>query len=258
MGLSGSYPTVDAETEKRYLLDQIKQHTDPSLQEVMSGVIPTGLKVYGLRTTLLRQIAGAWERAHKRVAREDLLVLVEAMWHGESREERIVALELLRPYPRWIADLTWAHFERWRLGLDNWELTDALGISILGPWLLGDPDTRLGHLKDLIAEEDVWSRRLALVSTVGLNRAGKGTTFPTVTLDLIDQVKEQRHPTITKAISWTLRVMIKKHPKEVAAYLDDNRGALATHVVREVSNKLKTGRKCGKAKSWRHQKRREA
>lgn len=240
---------MDIEAEKRYLLDQIKQHADPSLQEVISRVIPTGLKVYGLRTTVLRQIAGAWQRAHERIAREDLLVLVEAMGHGESREERIVALELLRHYSRWIPDLTWAHLERWRRGLDNWELTDVLGVGILGPWVLGDPDARLSHLKHLIADEDVWSRRLALVSTEGLNRADKGITFPAVTLDLIDRVKQERHPTITKAISWALRVMIKKHPNEVAAYLEDNRGALATHVVREVSNKLKTGRKIGKGKS---------
>lgn len=248
---------MDIEAEKRYLLDQIKQHTDPDFQEVMSRVVPTGLKVYGLQTTLLRQIAGAWQRAHKRVARQDLWMLVQAMRDGESREERFVALNLMQYYSHWIPDLTWAHFERWRRSLDNWELTDVLGVGILGPWVLGDPGTRLSHLKDLIADEDVWSRRLALVSTVGLNRAGKGITFGAVTLDLIDQVKQDQHPAITKAISWALRVMIKKHPNEVAAYLEDNRGSLATHVVHEVSNKLKTGRKSGKGKSWRHQKGRE-
>ena len=40
---------------------------------------------------------------------------------------------------------------------------------------------------------------------------------------------------ITKAVSWALREMTKKHPDQVAAY-----------VVREVSNKLRTGLKSGK------------
>jgi 3-methyladenine DNA glycosylase AlkD len=53
---------------------------------------------------------------------------------------------------------------------------------------------------------------------------------------------------ITKAISWTLRELAKKHADQVAAYLEENRQVLAGHVVREVSNKLRTGLKGGKAR----------
>jgi 3-methyladenine DNA glycosylase AlkD len=51
---------------------------------------------------------------------------------------------------------------------------------------------------------------------------------------------------ITKAVSWMLRDLSKKHPDRVAAYLEGNRDLLAGHVVREVDNKLKTGLKSGK------------
>ncbi len=54
---------------------------------------------------------------------------------------------------------------------------------------------------------------------------------------------------ITKAVSWALREMTKSHPGQVAAYLEENRKALAAHVVREVNNKLRTGLKSGKTKS---------
>ena len=242
---------MDTETEKQRLLDQIKLHAEPGWREVTSRVIPTRLKIYGLRVPVLREIARDWQSAHKEVAREDLLLLVEALWDGESREERMVALELLQHYPHSIPDLTWAHFERWRRDLDNWELTDILGVAILGPWVLGDPEARVEHLRDLIADEDLWSRRLALVSTVGLNRGRKGIGFPALTLELIDQVKAERQPMITKALSSTLRVMGKKHPDRVMAYLEENRDVLAPHVVREVNNKLKTGVKSGRSKKSR-------
>jgi 3-methyladenine DNA glycosylase AlkD len=239
---------MDVDTERRYLLEQIEKNADPDFQEVMHRVIPTGLKMYGLRTPVIREMARTWQRDHKEAACEDLLAVVEAVWEGESREERMVALELLQHHPSCIPDLTWAHFERWRQGLDNWEITDVLGRAVLGPWVLGDPDARLAHLGDLIGDEDVWSRRLALVAAVGLNRTRKDVSFPALTLELIDQVKEERHPMITKAISWTLREMIRKHPDLVAAYLVANRDVLAPLVAREVSNKLKTGRKGGKVK----------
>lgn len=240
---------MNVEVEKQHLLDQIKRHIDPKHQAGMSMAVPTKLEIYGVRVPHLREIARDWQRARKKIAREDLMALVETMWDGESREERLLAIYLLGRYKRWIPHLTWAHFERWRQGLDNWEVNDGLAQWVLGVWLLADPDARLDHLRDLIADEDVWSRRLALVATVPINRGHTGFTIPDLTLELVDQVKEERHPMITKAVSWALREMTKTHPDRVSAYLEENRNVLAAHVVREVSNKLETGLKSGKVKS---------
>jgi len=240
---------MDVETERQQLLEQIRQHADPEHQVRMSMVVPTGLKVYGLRVPQLRDIARAWQRAHKQITCEGLMALVEALWDGRSREERLLVIYLLGHYKRCIPGLTWAHFERWRQDLDNWEVTDGLGQWVLAFWLLEDPKARLAHLRNLIADEDVWCRRLALVATVPINRGHTDLTIPDLTLELVDRVKEERHPMITKAVSWALRGMTKTHPDQVAAYLEENRELLAAHVVREVTNKLRTGLKRGKAKS---------
>lgn len=240
---------MNIQTERQRLLEQIRQHADPEHQVRMSMVVPTGLKVYGLRVPQLRDIARAWGRAHQQVARDDLVALVDSLWNGESREERLLVIYLLGHYKRWIPGLTWAHFERWRQDLDNWEITDGLGQWVLALWLLGDPDTRLDYLGELIADEDVWSRRLALVATAQINRGHTGFTIPDLTLELVDRVKEERHPMITKAVSWALREMTKSHPDRVVTYLEENREVLAAYVVREVRNKLRTGLKSGKANS---------
>jgi len=240
---------MDVETERQQLLEQIRQHADPEHQVMMSMVVPTGLKVYGLRVPQLRDIARAWQRAHKKITCEDLMALMEALWDGRSREERLLVIYLLGHYKRCIPGLTWAHFERWRQDLDNWEVTDGLGQWVLALWLLEDPKARLAHLRNLIADEDVWSRRLALVATTSINRGHTGFTIPDLTLELVDRVKEERHPMITKAVSWALREMAKTHPNQVAAYLEENQEVLAAYVVREVNNKLRTGLKSGRAKS---------
>jgi len=236
---------MDAKTERQHLLEQIRQHVDPRYQAGTSMTAPTGLRVYGVRVPRLREIARAWQRARKEVAREDLMALLEALWDGASREERMLAIYLLGRYKRWIPELTWAHFERWRRDVDNWEVSDGLAQWILSPWLLADPESRFDHLWELIADQDVWSRRLALVATVPINRGHTGFTVPDLTLQLVDRVKEERHPMITKAVSWALRGMSQSAPDQVAAYLEDNRDVLAAHVVREVSNKLRTGLKSG-------------
>ena len=239
---------MDIQAERQHLLEQIRQQADPEHQATVSRMVPTGLKVYGLRVPQLRDIARAWGRAHQQVARDDLVALVEALWNGESREERMLFTYLLEHYKHLVPDLTKSDFDRWRCSLDNWEVTDGLGW-VLAFWLLADPDTRLDYLRELVADEDVWSRRLALVATVPINRGHTGFTIPELTLELVDRVKEERHPMITKAVSWALREMTKSHADQVADYLEENREVLAAHVVREVRNKLRTGLKRGKTNS---------
>ncbi|HIQ01625.1 MAG TPA: DNA alkylation repair protein [Anaerolineales bacterium] len=238
---------MDVEAEREHLLEQIRQHAEPEYQKGSSMVMRTQLVVYGVRVPRLREIARAWQRAHKDVTSEELIALVEALWNGRSQEERALAIELLARYPRRIPKLAWSHFDRWRRLVDHWGLTDALGTRLLAPWLLADPDARLDHLRELIADEDVWSRRLALVATVPINRGHTGLTLPDLTLRLVDRVKAERHPMIIKAVSWALREMTKTHRDRVLTYLEENREVLAPLVVREVSNKLRTGLKSGKA-----------
>lgn len=239
--------SMDAQAEKEKLLAQVLGAVDPKHRDGMNMAVPTALKMYGVKIPTLREIAKEWYGEHKKLGHEEFMELFEALWEGESREELVLALELLQCYKKQIPLLTWAHFERWRHRLDNWEVTDILGVRILGPWVLFEPGARTGHLSDLIADEDRWSRRLALVSTVWLNRGRKGVSHPDLTFELVDRVKEERDPMITKAVSWALRELSKRHADALEAYVGENRGALAPHVVREVDNKLRTGLKSGRA-----------
>jgi 3-methyladenine DNA glycosylase AlkD len=234
-----------AQSEAGALLDQLKQHVDPAYRQGLVMSAPTELLVYGVRVPDLRKITRAWRRAHRDIAQENLEAVLEALWNGQSREERKLVIYLLLDYERRIPDLPQSLFERWRRDIDSWEMADGVGW-ILGLWLVGDPGTRLDYLWHLIADEDVWSRRVALVATIPINRNNPGFTIPDLTLELVERIKQERHPMMTKAISWVLREMIKNHRDRVIAYLDANREVLARHVVREVDNKLQTGLKSGK------------
>jgi 3-methyladenine DNA glycosylase AlkD len=237
---------MDVSAERQHLLEEIRELAEPEHRAGMMRVTSTRFRVYGVRVPELREIARTWQRAHKQIGRAGLLALLDALWDGESREEQLLVIYLLGHYKRWIPDLTRAQFDRWRRDVDNWEVSDGLAQWVLAPWILADPDARLSYLWDLIDDEDVWSRRLALVTTVGLNRSRKDVAFPDLSLALVDRVKAERHPMITKAVSWALRGLIKTHPDRVAAYLEENRATLAAHAVREVTNKLRTGLKSGK------------
>ena len=105
---------MDIEIERQQLLEQIRQQADPEYQATVRRTVPTGLKVYGLRVPQLRDIARDWGRAHQQIARDDLVALVDSLWNGESREERMLFTYLLEHYKLLVSDLTRADFERWR------------------------------------------------------------------------------------------------------------------------------------------------
>ncbi len=238
---------MNIENEKQWFLEQLEAHVDPDYRAGVLRTLPTQLEIYGVRTPKQREIARDWRRARGDVAFDDLLPVVEILWRGDSQEERAMAMEILNQYRRYIPKLSWDHFERWRYQIESWALADGLGSTLLGPWLAASPDDRLDRLWYLIEAEHMWSRRVALVATTPINRGRADFTLPDMTLELIDRVKEERDPMITKAVSWALRVLTKKHADRVADYVEKNRDVLAKHVVREVNNKLRTGLKSGKS-----------
>ena len=230
-------------------MQQIERVADADYQKVLERSASTNSKVYGVRVVQLRKLAKEWQAEHKKIDYEHLIPLIEALWNGESREEQLIAIYLLERFKRLIPNLTWHHIESWKQKVDNWEVCDALGLWVLGIWVQDKLGEKLALLNKLIINKtNIWDRRLALVSTIPINRKAQGA-IPDFTLSLIDQVKDECNPMITKAVSWVLREMLKKHPEYVTSYVQLNRNDLASHILREVENKLRTGLKSGKSKT---------
>lgn len=91
-----------------------------------------------------------------------------------------------------------------------------------------------------------WWRRAALVSTVPLNvRAQGGHGDAPRTLAICEVLADDRDPMLVKAMSWALRALAVRDAEAVRAFMARNGHRLSALVVREVRNKLRTGRKAG-------------
>jgi len=238
---------LSVSAEQRALRRALVARADSKYRAGSMMVAKTSLEIIGVGAPGLREVVKDWIAAHPGASWDEKLALIEALWTASSLEERALALLLLDSHQRRIADLTWDHFDRWRQGLDSWGTTDGLGGLVYSPWLAADFERREKTLWRLITDKDMWSRRLALVATVPLNRKA-ATAIPDLTFELIDRVKDERDPMITKAVSWALRALVKTHKARVAAYVDANQSQLAALGVREVRNKLRTGLKSGKVR----------
>jgi 3-methyladenine DNA glycosylase AlkD len=156
---------------------------------------------------------------------------------------RFMAYELIANHPK--APLLVGSKELFRLGtgLDSWDAVDMFAIYLVGPaW-------RDGRIKDELIEywaklANRWWRRAALVSTVPLNSKAHGGLGDTARTSMVCRMLlDDRDDMVVKALSWALRELSKRDPKAVAKFVDENRAKLAARVLREVGNKIRTGKK---------------
>ncbi len=92
-------------------------------------------------------------------------------------------------------------------------------------------------------DKNVHKRRASLVLLTKSVRESDDKKLSDLAFKNIDLLKKEKDILITKAVSWILRSLIKNHKREVADYLEKNKEELPKIAVREVTNKLLTGKK---------------
>ncbi len=176
------------------------------------------------------------------------LELAKLLLHKPGFAPRVVAYELLHHHPGALNGLRAWDLEQLGQGMASWGDVDVFSIYVAGPvW-------RDRHVPDNLIHgwarsKDRWWRRAALVCTVPLNSKAQGGNGETSrTLQVCRLLIRDRDPMVVKALSWSLRELSKRDPKAVCAFVKERRDVLPSLVLREVRNKLITGRKNPKRK----------
>lgn len=100
-----------------------------------------------------------------------------------------------------IADFYLAAVLRGRV--NNWDLVDSSAERVLGGWLYDRPRDLVFTLGD---DDDLWRRRVALLTTFGFIRRGDAST----TLGLAPRLLGDRRYLTQKALGWMLREVGKR------------------------------------------------
>jgi 3-methyladenine DNA glycosylase AlkD len=189
-----------------------------------------------------RRLRRAWSRQlRSRPAGEVIRLASELVRDGSWG--RLTAYELVAHHPGCPAALTLPSIRRLGWGLADWVSVDTFACYVAGPaWREGRLPMRQIHA--WLGSEDRWQRRTAVVCTVALNvRARGGRGDAARTLAVCRQVVEDRDDMVVKALSWALRSLVEWDHEAVAGFLVEHERTLAGRVKREVSTKLRTGRK---------------
>jgi 3-methyladenine DNA glycosylase AlkD len=192
-------------------------------------------------TAAVRAIRREFSRRIASSAPESVIRLALYLLEENSDLLRFFSYEIVSHHKLASEQLTMDDLFKLAKRLNSWSSVDCFAMYLSGPmWARGK--LRDKTITTWARSEDRWWRRTALVSTVALSRRGNPDDLVRVA-QICTLLAADRDDMVVKALSWALREVAKKHPKEVRIFLAEHRHILAARVTREVNNKLRTGLK---------------
>lgn len=194
----------------------------------------------------IRELRREFSRRIKTWPAREVVAFADRLLDAPGPGYRHLASELLLFHAAALSSLTAADLKKLGRGLASWGDVDVFACYIAGPaWREGQATDKLIH--GWAKSSDRWWRRAALVSTVPLNnKARGGAGDPKRTLAVCRLLIADRDDMVVKAMSWALRELAKREPNAVTEFVAEYKDKLAARVVREVKNKLTTGKKNAK------------
>jgi len=209
------------------LADPDRARSSARFFKTAKGEYGEGDRFIGISVPHLRRLA----RRYRHLPLQDIAKLLASPVH----EHRFTALEILvAQYEAGDADSKQAIFHFYLQNsrrANNWDLVDTSAPYIIGEHLLTRPR---GELKRLAKSENIWERRIAIVTTLPLIRNGElGDTFRIAALLLSD-----RHDLIHKAVGWMLRETGKRSMAALLQFLEEYHARMPRTALRYAIERL--------------------
>lgn len=103
-----------------------------------------------------------------------------------------------------------------RYALNNWDLVDVTVYKVWGDYLLSHPEKRQ-ELYRFARSKNLWERRLAVVATMALIKAGEFKEILDLSVLLLNDKEDLMH----KAVGWMLREVGKKDKQVLVNFLQE-------------------------------------
>lgn len=148
-------------------------------------------------------------KRYKDIGLLDIQKLLESKIH----EHRLTALLILtyKPINKEIYDFYLRNIKR----VNNWDLVDVSAPEIVGKYLF---DKNKNFLEIMTHSENIWERRIAIVSTYYFIKHDDIAT----TLSVATRLLHDDHDLIHKAVGWMLREVGKKDREALEHFLYTN------------------------------------
>lgn len=227
----------------RDAIRELRAFTNPERRAATLGYFPSAMENLGVAVPDIRKVLRATRKVVRDWSDADVHALALAIIAEGTLEGRQLAYELIASRDSLLQSLSAADVKRLGHGMDNWTSVDVFACSIAGQ-LWRERAIADAEVLRWARSRDLWWRRAALASTIPLNMKSRGGSGDVErTLLIAELLAGDREEMVAKALSWALRSLIPISPVTVETFLAEHEDELAARVLREVRNKLRTGRK---------------
>jgi len=214
---------------------ELRSMKDPEKARILSGFFKTGPGEYGegdrflgIKVPVIRKIA----KKYRNIPLNHVLDLLQSEYH----EERFAALLILVDrYQHGDKD---CQKEIFGVYLDNtehinsWDLVDTTAPHIVGHYLFG---RKQSLLSELAVSDNLWERRIAILSTFYFIRQGRDRE----TLKIARLLLHDSHDLIHKAVGWMLREVGSRGSMEIECrFLDRYASVMPRTMLRYAVEKF--------------------
>jgi len=194
---------------------ELEKLADPEYAGKLQGFFKTGIGQYGegdlflgVRVPDQRRIS----KKYRNASLSDVLHLLRSRIH----EHRLTGLFILiEQFKRGTQEIRHQIVDLYldnTAYVNNWDLVDSSSYKILGEWLV---DRERGILYQLAESDNIWERRISIISTFAFINRGDLTDALALAKILIND----DHDLIHKASGWVLREVGKKDRAALEEFL---------------------------------------
>jgi 3-methyladenine DNA glycosylase AlkD len=156
---------------------------------------------------------------------------LEELMKSKINEERLLSLFILiHQFPK-NKEACYHFYLKHIAQVNNWNLVDASAHLICGTYLI-DKDKSL--LFELAESQNMWERRIAIVSTWWFIRKNKPEWTYQIAIKLLNDSQDLIH----KAVGWMLREAGKKNQQVLIKFLDAHWLSMPRTMLRSAIEKL--------------------
>ena len=206
-------------------LGAAKGETDPT------RFFKTGPHEYSSHDVFWGITAGTQKRIAKQfttLSKAELEVLLDSPVHEHRHTAlHILVLQYRKHKSKEIVDFYLKNLS----AVNNWDLVDTTAPHILGDWLLGRDKEAL---YELVASQNMWKRRVAIVSTLTFIKQGKLDD----TIVLSEKLLADEHDLMHKAVGWMLREVGKQDEAVLRRFLEKHGQAMPRTMLRYAIERL--------------------
>lgn len=212
------------------LRKELKKYSDISKAKILEGFFKTGVGQYGEGDVFLGVSVPNTRKVVRGAVKRFSLDNVQKLLSSKIHEERLASLLILVEKYKQVEEHDKAVIYNFYLanarGVNNWDLVDLSAPNIVGNYLLHRRNRKI--LYKLAKSENLWERRIAIVSTFTFIRAEEFID----TLKISKILLKDKHDLIHKAVGWMLREVGKRDVETLKKFLKTNYSSLPRTTLR--------------------------